>query len=154
MLSAVVLIFPIWPALRLYRADPAFGGNQPVYRLLIDRLGEEVGPGDAVVIDPYASPLWGAMINDWSSPVPWYSLPIELPGASEAELVAEPGPEVQALLRQLLDSSATVWYAAAGEVPPASAQSKLQWLEQHAALAQEIVLGDVTPAIVLRAYRR
>jgi hypothetical protein len=152
-LLVVVLVFPIWPALRLYEGDPAFGGDQPVYRQLIDRLQDEVRPGDAVIVDPYASPLWSAMINTWSSPVPWYALPIVLPGASAADVVAEPAPEVVNLFGRLLDSSSTVWYAAAGEGPPGSRESKLRWLEEHGTFVGEIVLEAVSPEIVLRAYR-
>jgi hypothetical protein len=152
-LLAVVLIFPIWPALRIYDGDPAFGGDQPAYRELIDRLQDEAPPGDAVIVDPYASPLWSAMINTWTSPVTWYSLPIVLPGASVADVVAEPAPEVVDLFGRLLDSSSTVWYAAVGEVPPGSRDSKLRWLEEHGVFVGEIVLEGVSPAIVLRAYR-
>jgi hypothetical protein len=152
-LLAVVLIFPIWPALRIYDGDPAFGGDQPAYRELIDRLQDEAPPGDAVIVDSYASPLWSAMINTWTSSVPWFSLPIVLPGASAADVVAEPAPEVVELFGRLLDSSSTVWYVAVGEIPPGSRESKLRWLEEHAALEMEIALADVSPAIVLRGFR-
>jgi hypothetical protein len=113
-----------------------------------------VKAGGVVVVDPYASRLWLAMINSWTSPVPWYSLPIVLPAASAGEVVAEPAPEVVELFAQLLDSSSTVWYVAAAEVPPGSRDPKLRWLEEHAALETEIALADISPVIVLRAYRR
>jgi hypothetical protein len=152
-LLLVVVVLPIWPALRIYEDDPAFGGDQAIYQQVVARLQEEVQPGDTVIVDPYASLLWGAMINTWSSPAPWYALPIELPGASPAEVVAEPAPEVVALFRRLLDSSTTVWYAAVGEVPPGSRESKLRWLEEHGMFVGDIVLEGVSPAIVVRGYR-
>jgi hypothetical protein len=46
-----------------------------------------------------------------------------------------------------------VWYAASGEVPPVSRESKLRWLEEHGIFVGEIVLEGVSPAIVLRRYR-
>jgi len=96
-----------------------------------------------------------AMINSWNSPVAWYSLPIELPGIpSEETPGAAPAPEVVDLFGRLLDSWSTVWYAADGEVPPGSLESKLHWLEEHGTFVGEIVLEGVSPAIVLRAYRR
>jgi len=152
-LLVIALVIPIWPSLGISAGDPAFAGDQPVYSQLIDRLQDEVRPGDAVVVDPYASPLWAAMINTWSSPTPWYSLPIVLPGVSAAEAVAEPAPEVAELFGLLLDSSSTVWYVAVGDVPPGSRDSKLRWLEEHAVLETEIALADVSPAIVLRGFR-
>jgi hypothetical protein len=145
------MLLPIWPTLAIYRGDAAFG--DAAAQRAVERLQQEIEPDDVVVIDPYASPLWAAMINTWSSPTPWYSLPIVLPGASASEIAAEPAPEVVDLFGRLLDSSSTVWYVAVGEVPPGSRDSKLRWLQEHAALEMEITLADVSPAIVLRGYR-
>ena len=153
-LFAAAIVFPLWPMLSVYRTDPAFGGDRPGYRAIVQSLQEEVKAGGVVVVDPYASRLWLAMINTWNSPVAWYSLPIELPGIpSEETPGAAPAPEVVDLFGRLLDSS-TMWYAAVAEVPSESLESKLRWLEEDGTFVGEIVLEGVSPAIVLRAYRR
>jgi hypothetical protein len=150
-LAAVAFLLPIWPALALYRGDTAFGGAED--QRAVDRLRLEVEPGDVVVIDPYASPLWSAMINTWASPVHWSSLPIELPDPYTAGAPGDLPPEVEALFRQLLSSSTTVWYVASANAPAPSVQAKLNWLAENASLTREIVVEIEGSSSVLRGFR-
>jgi len=75
VVAAAALMLPLAPGLPLLRDDPAAGGSRPGVRAAIESLAEEARPRDVVLVEPYAGPLWQAMMNQWDGPATWYSLP-------------------------------------------------------------------------------
>jgi hypothetical protein len=62
------------------REDPAWGGGHPEYREASELLQAQANRGDLVLVESYGSPLWAYLLNRWSSPLPWFSLPFDIPG--------------------------------------------------------------------------
>jgi len=80
-LTVLILIFPIFPSLWFYKSDPLIGGQQPEFMSLVSWAEEQVENGDLVIVDSYGTELWRMMMGEWDVPIPWYSLPYEIPGA-------------------------------------------------------------------------
>jgi len=100
------LAFPFFPMLGVLRPDPAWGGDRPELTAIVARVADAASADDLLLVDSYGSPLWRFMLNRWTSPVEWYSLPEEL-GLPSAEPVVP--PELRLLVQGALQEGHTIW---------------------------------------------
>jgi hypothetical protein len=100
------LAFPFFPMLGVLRPDPAWGGDRPELSAIVARVADAASADDLLLVDSYGSPLWRFMLNRWTSPVEWYSLPEEL-GLPSAEPVVP--PELRLLVQVAVHEDQTVW---------------------------------------------
>jgi hypothetical protein len=100
------LAFPFFPMLGVLRPDPAWGGDRPELSAIVERVADAASADDLLLVDSYGSPLWRFMLNRWTSPVEWYSLPEEL-GLPSAEPVVP--PELRLLVQAAVHRDQTVW---------------------------------------------
>jgi hypothetical protein len=76
---ALALLAPM-ALLGAARSDPAWGGDRPEYEQASEWVQTQARGGDLVLVESYGSPLWAYLLNRWSSPLPWVSLPFDIPG--------------------------------------------------------------------------
>jgi hypothetical protein len=76
----ILSVFPYFPSLWIYKADPLIGGQQPELQSLVSWAENIVENGDLVLVDSYGTKLWRTMMGEWDQSIPWYSLPFEIPG--------------------------------------------------------------------------
>ncbi|MFA9403776.1 MAG: ArnT family glycosyltransferase [Anaerolineales bacterium] len=88
LLISLGLILPLFPSLPLYVDDPAAGGGRSTYHEMLASLAPQLQPDDLVVVDSYGTPLWHFMMNHWSNPTPWYSLPYKSGETSALSVLA------------------------------------------------------------------
>jgi hypothetical protein len=115
-----------------WRSDPAWYAGDAELGQAIAFASAEAEAGDVLLVDAYGTPIWFRMLNEWSQPVRWYALPFEFPAASGG--VAEPIPDVAALLGHLLGTHARVWLLASHEAPDFLEVDERTWLEQQGRL--------------------
>jgi hypothetical protein len=77
------LVIPIALVASLRVGDTFWGGDQPEYEDMRRWLDGQLEVGDIVLLENYASPLWGYAINRWDANVRWYSLPFDIPGGDD-----------------------------------------------------------------------
>jgi len=100
------LVLPFFPMLPVLRSDPSWGGNRPELTAIATRTANAAGADDLILVDWYGSPLWRFMLNQWTSPLEWYSLPEEY-GLPSAEPVVS--PELRLLVQSAVLEGQTVW---------------------------------------------
>jgi hypothetical protein len=74
-IGILALALPISSTLLVYANDTHAGGWRTSSEEAINLLESKILPGDVVVLDSYGMPLWHYMMNHWSNPNQWYSLP-------------------------------------------------------------------------------
>jgi len=116
-------------------SDPAWNGGAPEIDQAISYAKAEAEGEDVVILDAYGTLAWFRMMNEWSGPVRWYSLPFEMTGTEEGGM-AEPQADVVRLLEELLANGGRVWLIASSEAPDYLALDERTWLEHHATLVE------------------
>ncbi|HET7009293.1 MAG TPA: hypothetical protein VFI11_00835, partial [Anaerolineales bacterium] len=112
-LLAASLILPLWPNLSLLRSDPEWGAGRPQHEQALEWLRSSVTEGDCLLLDSYAIPLWFFWMNRWDQPVPWTSLPFEIPGSAVSDL----GESARRIQSRAACSQGRVWYLTSTESP-------------------------------------
>jgi hypothetical protein len=100
------LVFPFFPMLQVLRPDPAWGGDRPELKAIVTRVADAANADDLILVDSYGSPLWRLMLNRWTSPVQWYSLPEEYGLPSSDPVVPS---ELRLLLQGAVQEDQTIW---------------------------------------------
>jgi hypothetical protein len=139
--SLLVGLLPIVFIPTLYRADPAWGGDQPELLASIEYVNQHALPSEPVVIDAYATPLWMAAMNIWRSGARWYSLPYEIPQGS-APPSEQLSPVSRRLLEGLLSESGGLWYVISPDAPDYAYHQEAQWLMDQVELVEEHQFGS------------
>jgi len=121
----------LWGAGSTLRTDPAWYANDAETEQAIELAEAEARTGDVVLIDSYATPIWFRMMNEWSRPVRWYSLPFEIPGT---EVDPSPHPDVVRLLEGLLSGGGRIWLVASSAAPDYLEADERTWLAEHSRL--------------------
>jgi hypothetical protein len=116
-----------------WASDPSWHGGVGEIDQAISYAEAQAGGEDVVLLDAYGTPAWFRMMNEWSKPVRWYSLPFEIPG-TEGGSMAEPQADVVRLLEELLAGGGHVWLIASSDAPDYLTLDERTWLEHHAAL--------------------
>lgn len=113
--------------------DPVHGANRIEFQDAVTRLEQEIQPGDVVVVDSYATPLWSFMMNSWNSANVWYSLPFEILSVSNP-VVTSPSPALAAaidLFHDLSMKTTRVWYLGSSDAPDFAGGRKVAWLDEN-----------------------
>jgi hypothetical protein len=115
------------------RSDPAWYAGSTRLGEAIAYVASGIEDGDVLVVDAYGTPAWYRLLNEWSSPARWYSLPFEIPGTPAA---STPGPQadVVRLFEELLAGEARIWLLTNSDAPDYLAHDERTWLEGHARL--------------------
>jgi len=100
------LVFPFYPSLPVLRSDPYWGGDRPELTAIATRVADAARAGDLILVDSYGSPLWRLMLNQWTSPLRWYSLPEEYGLPSVAPVIPL---ELRRLVQSAVRGGRTVW---------------------------------------------
>jgi hypothetical protein len=124
-----------------WRSDPAWYGGAAEIGAAIAYAGAEADGEGVVLLDAYGTPAWFRMMNEWSGPVRWYSLPFEIPG-TEGVSMAEPQADVVRLLEQLLAGDGRVWLIASSDAPDYLMLDERTWLEHRAALVESRTFSE------------
>jgi hypothetical protein len=134
-IGATILVFLslLMSAAAAWASDPAWHGGAAEIDQAISYAKADVGAEDVVLLDAYGTPAWFRMMNEWSKPVRWYSLPYEIPEA-EGGGTTEPQPDVVRMLEELLARSEHVWLIASSDAPDYLMLDERTWLEHHATL--------------------
>jgi hypothetical protein len=114
-------------------SDPAWYGGAAEIGAAIAYAEAEAEGEDVVLVDAYGTSAWFRMMNEWSVPVRWYSLPFEIPQA-ETGPIGEPQADVVHMMEVLLARGERVWLIASSDAPDYLMQDERTWLEHHAAL--------------------
>jgi len=136
---------PVFPSLWLLRMDPSSGGDSVELRHLVHWAEKEARAGDLVVVDSYGTDLWRRMMNDWDKPIPWYSLPYEIPGSGQigTEVGGNPAQATLELFNKLGNPYSRLIYLTSQETPDFSIMREVSWLEANYQLEKEVELyGD------------
>jgi hypothetical protein len=139
-LTTFGICFPVFPSLRLLREDPSAGGESLQIEQIVDWTQAEAREGDLIVVDSYGTDLWTRMMNDWHQPVPWYSLPYEIPGTEGvgSEIGGNPSPSTQELFGRLEDGYTRLIYLTSQETPDYVLLREEHWLQTHYDLQKEV----------------
>jgi hypothetical protein len=92
-------------------------------------------------------------MDQWDKPVPWYSLPYEIPqgGDSANEEVPPPSDDVVVLLEGIHGDADFLWYVSSEKAPDYSNSQEKAWLDTHYNLLEsKIFSGD--PEVEVRWY--
>ncbi|MEX0787157.1 MAG: phospholipid carrier-dependent glycosyltransferase [Anaerolineales bacterium] len=117
--------------------DPVHGAYRIDFQDAVTRLEQDIQPGDVVVVDSYATPLWSFMMNSWHSANVWYSLPFEISAVSDPVGTA-PSPATTAaidLFQELSMKTPRVWYLGSSDAPDFALGRKVEWLDDNFVLA-------------------
>jgi hypothetical protein len=100
---------------------------------------DDVQAGDLVVVDAYGMPIWHYMMNQWKEPVPWFSLPFEIPGATGVDPIigSQPSSAALQLFQQVGSKYDRLWYISSDEAPDAGLRREITWLDRELVLVQE-----------------
>jgi hypothetical protein len=133
VVGALALMLPFFPTLWAYRADPALGGDRPAFEQALAWVEAGIAPGDVVVVDSYATPLWTYWMNLWDQPVRWYALPFEIPGAPGVDTTpgADPSQASVSLFARLEGDALRLWYLTSEEAPDYGLRREITWLGDH-----------------------
>jgi hypothetical protein len=134
------IFFPIFPSLWLIKADPASGGDSQELRQVVAWTEDEVRDGDLIVVDSYGTDLWSWMMNAWDKPIPWYSLPYEIPGAGDVglEVGEDPSPATLELFQKVGKEYSRLIYLTSQETPDFSLVREETWLGTYFSLDKEV----------------
>jgi len=148
------LILPLFPNLLLLRDDPANGGNRLEFEEMHAWVKSKVQAGDLVVVDAYGTPIWHFMMNQWKEPIPWFSLPFEIPGTAGVDPVmgSHPSSAALQLFQQVGSKYDRLWYISSDEAPDAGLRREIMWLDRELVLLQERQFVDNT-RVEIRLYR-
>ncbi len=150
---ALAMIAPVFPTLWVYREDPDFGGNRIEFAAALARLETAAGPEDTIVVDAYGTSLWRFMMNRWTGPLRWYSLPFEIPGSPGVDTAPGGMPSEAAIdLFELAASRPGVlWYLTSADAPDYGLGREVAWLDAEFTLeSAETFPGS--QVVELRAY--
>jgi len=114
------------------RDDPAWGGGRPEYREASELAQAQAHPGDLVLAESYGSPLWAYLLNRWSSPLPWYSLPFDIPGTEAGSV----DPWVNELVSRTL-APHRVWLITSSEAPGYTSSAPQAFLRERLGAGSE-----------------
>ncbi len=144
----LTVVMPFYPGLWILDQDPSAGGGREELNDLVSWAEEQALFGDIVVVDSYGLPLWHKMMNDWNIPVPWYSLPFEIPGMQGVgwEIGAEPAAATLQLFQEVGVSYARLIYLTSQEAPDYGLQREETWLKENLILLQEERFVGKVPA--------
>jgi hypothetical protein len=115
------------------RSDPAWYARDSHLGEAIAYVAAGIEDGDVLLVDAYGTPAWARVLNEWSLPSRWYSLPFEIPGAQAASTPVLQ-PDVARLLEQLLAGETRLWLLTSSDAPDYLARNERLWLESHARL--------------------
>ncbi|OGO15932.1 MAG: hypothetical protein A2Z14_13830 [Chloroflexi bacterium RBG_16_48_8] len=148
LLFIFFVFFPIYPSLWLLRDDPSSGGGKSELQDVIDWAKAQVKEGDLVILDSYGTDLWQRMMNDWDEPVPWYSLPYEIPGTGEvgSEVGDDPSQAALDLFHQLGGEYSRLIYLTSQEAPDYVLKREEGWLRSNLSLEKEVEFKGSTLA--------
>ena len=154
LLLALAAIMPLLTLLYTGREDPYWGTNQTQYQESMEHIRRESQPTDAILLNSYGTPLWTFWMDQWDQPVPWYSLPYEIPqgGDFATEEVSPLSDEVEILLDAINGDAQFLWYISSNKAPDYSSSPEKAWLDTHYNLLEsKIFNGD--PEVEVRWYR-
>lgn len=132
VLAALVVVSSVASSVR---SDPAWHTQDPRLGEAIAYVASGIEEGDVLLVDAYGTPAWYRVLNEWSSPARWYSLPFEIPG-TQAGSTPGPHPDVVRLLEGLLAGETRLWLLTSSDAPDYLARNERTWLEGHARLVQ------------------
>jgi len=144
---------PLLTLLYTGRVDPYWGTNQSQYQDSMELIRKESQPTDVILLNSYGTPLWTFWMDQWDQPVPWYSLPYEIPqgGDSAKEEVPPPSDEVVILLDGINGDAHILWYISSKKTPDYSGSAEKAWLDTHYNLL-EAKIYDGDPEVEVRLY--
>jgi hypothetical protein len=132
LLGLIAVVLPIYPSLLILKQDPSTGGNQGELWLMLSEV-EDVQPADLVVVDSYGTSLWHFMMNHWTTSVPWYSLPFEIPGAPGVG-ISPGGPPSDAavkLFEKVGQDYQRLWYLSSDQASGNTLRQDVTWLDKN-----------------------
>lgn len=133
-------------------SDPAWYGGATEIGQAIDYARAEVETGDTLLVDAYGTPAWFRMMNEWSSPVRWFSLPFEIPGTN-AGTMPNPQPDVEALLEALLVQRGRLLLIVTSDAPDYLEHDEVGWLERNARLMEARTFSGPSRRIDVLTFR-
>ena len=153
ILLAIAAIMPLLTLLYTGRKDPYWGTNQSQYQESMEYVRRESQPTDVILLNSYGTPLWTFWMDQWDQPVPWYSLPYEIPqeGDSEKEGVPPPSGEAEILLDGINGDAHLLWYVSSKKAPDYSSSQEKAWLDTHYNLLESKIF-DGDPEVEVRWY--
>ena len=153
ILLAIAAIMPLLTLLYTGRKDPYWGTNQSQYQESMEYVRRESQPTDVILLNSYGTPLWTFWMDQWDQPVPWYSLPYEIPqdGDSEKEGVPPPSGEAEILLDGINGDAHLLWYVSSKTAPDYSSSQAKAWLDTHYNLLESKIF-DGDPEVEVRRY--
>ncbi|NIM93310.1 MAG: hypothetical protein GTO18_06325 [Anaerolineales bacterium] len=133
LLTTVAVLMPLFLSLRFLDLDPKYGGDREEIVTAINWVEDHVEKDDIVVVDSYGTTLWHAMMNEWDVPVPWYSLPFEIPGTvgvgiSEA---VEPSQATIDVFQIMSSQKVRLFYLTTSDTPDYGLEREHTWLSNH-----------------------
>jgi hypothetical protein len=142
----LAIFFPIFPSLWLIKADPATGGDSQELQQVVAWTEDEARDGDLIIVDSYGTNLWDWMMNAWDKPLPWYSLPYEIPGTGEVGLAVgeDPSPATLELFDKLGKEYSRLIYLTSQETPDFALAREETWLETNFNLEKEVEFSGST----------
>ena len=150
IMIATGVITPMYPSVKLLKKDPHFSSE--TITEIIRSASERVQKGDLVLVDSYGTRLWYQMLNSWTEPVPWYSLPYEIPGSESVGTVVggQPARATLQLVEDLVTDFNRILYLTSSESPDYALQRELGWLDsQFNKLEQVQFNGEVFSMLVI-----
>ncbi len=138
-IGMLVMIMPIFPSLYLLQDNPANGGARPEFESMHVWVKDNVQAGDLVVVDAYGTPIWQYMMNQWKEPIPWFSMPFEIPGATGVDPIMGSQPSLAALqlFQQVGSKYDRLWYISSDEAPDSGLRREITWLDRELVLLHE-----------------
>jgi hypothetical protein len=133
LLAGLALVLPLFPTLRILSYDPMATLGRLEFQQALAWVEGGIEPEDVVVVDSYGTPLWAYMMQTWSLPVRWYSLPFEIPGAPGVG-TTHGGPPSRAaidLFETLGDEYRRLWYISSSEAPDSGFAREIGWLDRE-----------------------
>jgi hypothetical protein len=131
-IAIILSVFPYFPSLWIYKADPLIGGQQPELQSLVSWAEETAENGDLVLVDSYGTKLWRTMMGEWDRSIPWYSLPFEIPGMTGVgwTLGGKPSGPAQDLINKVGTEFERLVYLASDEAPDYILMREKMWLDR------------------------
>ncbi len=151
LLAGLALVLSWYPSLWLYRNDPRMAGDRAAFDNVSILLEDRVQSADIVVLDSYGTPLWMYMINRWTSQVPWYSLPYEIPPSGIAS--SFPGKSAIALLDSFgQEENPRIWLLETSEAPAFRLHRTPAWLSRSRRILWTQRFQDASGEVVLYLF--
>lgn len=129
-LCVVALLMPLI-SVRVLEREPSLAQERLKFEDLVRPMRSWATSQDLVIIDSYGTRLWESMMNYWDRPIPWYSLPFEIPGAQGVGwgTGGPPGPEAIRLFSQVGGPYKRLWYLISEDAPDAALAREKGWLD-------------------------